>query len=192
VSDKLSLKWGTQPVVVYVCDEAAGCEGFDKLEEVILKDEMVALGMKAFKTVKMHPDHAELDPMLKGKGSALPRMLVIDPTKMKVTVLEKGKLKASNLFKAMQKVASKSYKENLKKLVKGHIKLLVEQDQLVNARKVLTDKAARLASDDGKSAAKELVKLKKETAEVAGKLAEVKKQSKALWTLTPKTKKKTA
>ncbi len=148
--------------------------------------------MKAFKTVKMHPDHAEIDPVLKGKGAALPRMLIVDPTKMKVTVLEKGKLKASGLFKAMQKVASKSYKENLDKLVKGHIKLLVEQDQLVNAKKVLTDKAARLASEDDKSSAKELAKLKKETAEVNTELAEVKKKSKALWTLTPKTKKKSA
>ena len=43
---ELALKWGEKPVVVYVCDEAAGCEGFDKLEEVVLKDEKVALGMK--------------------------------------------------------------------------------------------------------------------------------------------------
>ena len=67
-SKELALKWGDQPIVVYVCDEAAGCEGFDKLEEVVLKDEKVALGMKAFRTVKMHPDHAAVDPVTKGPG----------------------------------------------------------------------------------------------------------------------------
>ncbi|MDF1701646.1 MAG: hypothetical protein P1V36_10870 [Planctomycetota bacterium] len=191
-SDTLTLKWGTKPVVVYVCDEAAGCEGFDKLEEVVLKDEKVALGMKGFKTVKMHPDHAELDPLLAGKGKELPRMLLVDPVKMKVKVLEKGKLKASTLYSAMKQVSGTVYKEKLDKVVKTHLKLLTEQDQLANAKKVLDGKASRLASEDGKKAEKDLAEVKKDRAEVDAKLAELKKQVKALWTLTPKSEKKTA
>ena len=178
-SEEVALKWGDQPIVVYVCDEA-GCEGFDKLEEVVLKDEKVALGMKAFRTVKMHPDHADVDPITAGKGKELPRMLVIEPTKMKVTVLEKGKLKASTLFKAMEKAVGKVYKEKLKKVVNGHIKLLTEQDQHSNAIKTINAKIAR--EDDEKKQAK----AKEELAEIKKELAEVGKKMKDLWKLTPK------
>ena len=179
---ELALKWGEKPIVVYVCDEAAGCEGFDKLEEVILKDEKVALGMKAFRTVKMHPDHADVDPVTKGKGKDLPRMLVIEPTKMKVTVIEGGKLKASSLFKAMERAAGKVYKEKLKKVVSEHQSLLTEQDQLSNAVKTLDAKIAR-EEDEKKQA-----KAKEELEEVRKELAEVAKKQKELWTLTPKKK----
>ena len=177
---ELALKWGNKPVVVYVCDEAAGCEGFDKLEEVILKDEKVALGMKAFRTVKMHPDHADVDPVTAGKGKDVPRMLVIEPTKMKVTVVQGGKLKASGLFKAMEKAAGKAYKEKLKKVVTAHQKLLTEQDQFANAVKTLEAKIARM--DDEKKQAK----AKEELEEVRKELAEVAKKQKELWALTPK------
>ena len=191
-SEKLSLKWGDKPVVVYVVDEAAGSDGFDKLEEVVLKDEKVALGMKGFKTVKMHPDHAELDPLLAGKGKTVPRMLIVDPTKMKVKVLEKGKLKASALFSAMKQTSGKVYKEKLDKVVKSHLKLLGKQDQLVNAQKVLDQKAGRLSGESGKKVERELAELKKEREEVAAELAEIKKEQKELWTLTPKAAKKSA
>lgn len=191
-STKLSLKWGEKPVIVYVCDEAAGCEGFDKLEEVVLKDEKVALGMKGFKTVKMHPDHVAASPLLKGEGKAVPRMLVIEPTKMRVQVLEKGKLKASSLYSAMKKASSKVYKEKLAKVVDAHLKLLTEQDQLANAAKVLDGKAQRLADEDGKRAEKEREELKTEREELSKKLAELKKEMQAIWKLTPKSAKKSA
>ncbi len=190
-SSELTLKWGDKPVVVYVCDEAAGCEGFDKLEEVVLKDEKVALGMKAFKTVKMHPDHAAVDPILDGKGKAVPRMLIVDPVKMKVTVLEKSKLKASALYSALKKVSGKVYKEKLDKVVKSHLKLLTEQDQLANAEKVLAEKVARLGSE-GKKAEKELEKVKDEHSKVKEELAAIAKKQTEIWKLTPKAKKKAA
>ncbi len=188
-SSELTLKWGNQPVLVYVCDEAAGCEGFDKLEKVILKDEKVALGMKAFRTVKMHPDNAALDPVLEGKGKDLPRMLLVDPTNMKVTVVEKGKLKASGLYSAMKKVTAKVYKEKLDAVVKTHIKLLTEQDQLANAAKVLNDKKTRLDGESSKKAEKELKKLTSEIEKVTADQNEITKKQKDLWKLTPKAKK---
>lgn len=157
----------------------------------MLKDEKVALGMKAFKTVKMHPDHAALDPVLEGKGKAVPRMLVVDPLKMKVTVLEKSKLKASALYSALKKVSGKVYKEKLDKVVKSHLKLLTEQDQLANAEKVLSEKVARLGAE-GKKAEKELAKIKKEHEEVTAELKAIAKKQKDLWTLTPKAKKSKA
>ena len=153
---------------------------------MILKDEKVALGMKAFRTVKMHPDDVDEDVVLEGKGKDVPRMLIVDPIKVKVTVLEKGKLKTSGLYGAMKKVSGKFYKEKLDKVVKTHLKLLTEQDQLANAEKVLTGKVARLKAEDGKSAEKELEKTEKEHEEVKEELAALREKTKALWELTPK------
>ena len=186
-ASEVELKWGDQPIIVYVCDEAAGCEGFDKLEEVVLKDEKVALAMKAFRTVKMHPDHADEDPVTAGEGKEVPRMLLIEPTKMKVTVLEKGKLKASTLYKAMQKTAGKVYKEKIDKIVKKHLKLLNEQDKLVNAIGVLAEKEGRLSDEEGKKAEKELAKIKEEKAEVEEELKAIQQEQKDIWKLTLKT-----
>ena len=154
----------------------------------MLKDEKVALGMKAFKTVKMHPDHAAVDPVLEGKGKDVPRMLVVDPTKLKVTVLEKSKLKASALYSALKKVSGKVHKEKLDKVVKTHLKLLTEQDQLVNAEKVLADKVTRLGSE-GKKAEKELAEVKEERTKVQEELKAIAKKQADLWKLTPKKKK---
>jgi len=146
--------------------------------------------MKAFRTVKMHPDHADVDPVTAGKGRDVPRMLIIDPTNLKVTALDKGKLKASALYSAMKKASGKVYKQKLEKVVKSHIKLLTKQDQLANAEKVLSGKATRLAGEDGRSAEKELAKVKEEHAEVKKELSEIKKQQKELWSLTLKSAKK--
>jgi len=146
----------------------------------VLKDEKVARGMKAFRCVKMHPDHADVDPVTAGKGKEVPRMLVIEPTKMKVAVLEKGKLKASSLFKAMQKASGKVYKEKLKTVVSAHLKILTEQDQLQNAIKTLNAKIAR--EDDDKKQAK----AKEEMEELKTELATLTETQKTLWKLTPK------
>ena len=191
-SDTLTLKWGDKPVVVYVCDEAAGCEGFDKLEEVVLKDEKVALGMKGFKTVKMHPDPRRRRPAARRQGQDRPAHDDRRPDQDEGQRLEKGKLKASTLFSAMKKASGKVYKEKLDKVVKTHLKLLNEQDKLTNAKKVLDQKAGRLSGEDGKKAEKELAEVKKESEEVAKELADLKKKVKELWTLTPKKGKKAA
>ena len=170
-----------------MCDDAASCDGVEKLEGVVFKDEKVALGMKAFRRIKMHPEAVAADPLLKGHGKAVPRMLLIDPVNVKISVLEKGRLKTSKLYKAMGKVASKVFKEKLDKVVKTHLNLLTEQDQLANAEKVLSGKVARL-----KDNAKKLKKVKKEQEEVRTKLADIRKKQAELWKLTPKKAKKKA
>ena len=116
-------------------------------------------------------------------------MLLIEPIKMKVTVLEKNKLKTSGLYGAMKKIAGKFWKEKLDKVVKSHLKILTEQDQLVNAEKVLADKIGRLSGEEGKSAEKELEKVKKERDEVQAQMKELDEKESALWKLTPKKKK---
>jgi len=144
--------------------------------------------MKAFRTVKMHPDHAAVDPVTQGKGKDLPRMLVIDPIKLKVTVLDKGKLKASTLYSAMKKVAGKVYKESLDKVVKAHLRLLTEQDQLANASKTLAAKAERLSGDRGKKVEKKREEIEAEQADLKKEIQELAQKQRALWQLTPKKK----
>jgi hypothetical protein len=181
-SEPLSLRWTDKPLLIYVCDEDAGCEGFDKLEEVVLKDEKIGLGMKAFRTMKMHPDNVDEDPLIAEEGKGVPRMILIEPVSMKTTVLEQKRIKTSSLYRAMKKVAGKFYKQKLDKIVKTHLKLLGEQDKLANAEKTLKEKKGRLDEGDeakAKKLDKELEELKVERTELLKKKAE-------LWQLTPK------
>ncbi len=186
-SEKTELKWTDKPILVFVCDETEVCEGIDKLNDIILKDEKIALGMRAFRTVKMDPEQVEADAMLTGHGTEVPRMILVDPAKMKVSVVEKSKLKASGLFSAMKKVAGKFWKEKLETVVKDHLKMLTEQDKLSNADKTLADKETRAADDE-----KKLEKVKKERAEIRAELDDLSKAQRDLWKLTPKAAKKTA
>ena len=142
--------------------------------------------MKAFRTVKMHPDDVAEDELIAGKGKHLPRMLLINPHNLKVTVLEKSKLKASTLFKGMSKVAGKFWEEKLDKTVKTHLKLLTEQDQIANAEKVIMSKMQRLGSDDSPKAEREIAELKEEQAEIRTQLQEIQTRQRDLWKLTPR------
>lgn len=178
------LRWTDKPIIIYVCDEAAGCEGFDKLEEVTLKDEKVALGLKAFRRVKMHPDDVKKDAVLQGEGRDVPRMILVEPETLKLTVLEGSKLKASKLFSSMKTVSGKVYKEKLDKVVDEHLKILTEQDQIVNAQKVINDKLGRLRGENGKE--RDMAELEEEAKELNGQMAEMARKQKELWALTPK------
>ena len=177
-----TLKWTDKPILVYVCDEADGCEAFEKIEEIVLKDEKVALGMKAFRTLKMHPDDVDADPILKDQGKGVPRMIFIEPNKMKFKVLEPKKVKASSLYKAMKKTARGFWKESLEKVVKSHQKLMVDQDKLANEIKTLEDKKSRLDEDEDRKAKE----IEEEIADAHKRRAELRTQKAELWKLTPK------
>lgn len=176
------LRWTDKPILVFVCDEASGCEGFDKIENIVLKDEKVALAMKAFRTLKMHPDHVAADPILEGRGRDVPRMILIDPTKMKIRVLESKKVKPSSLYSAMKKTAKGFWKESLDNVVKKHLKLMVEQDKLAKQLRTLQDKKQRLDEGEERKAseiAAEIEQVEAERNDLRAKKAE-------LWKLTPK------
>lgn len=177
-----ALKWTDKPMLIYVCDEGSGCEDFDKIEEIVLKDEKVALGMKAFRTLKMHPDDVSADPLLKDHGKGVPRMIFLEPNKMKFQVLEPKKIKSSALYKAMKKTAKGFWKESLEKVVKSHLKLMTEQDKLANEIKTLADKKDRLDEDDDQKAKA----IAEEIEEVEGQRAELRTKKVDLWKLTPR------
>ena len=175
-----SLRWTDKPIFVYVCDEA-GCEESEAFENQVLKIEKVALSTKAFRCVKMSPDQIAEDELLKDEGKTVPRVLLIEPVKMKISVVESKNMKAGKLAKAMEKTSGKFWKERLKTVIGKHLKMLTKQDQLSNALKTLSAKEARYKDDEAK-----LKKVTKEIKETNEELAELKKAQVELWKLTPK------
>jgi ABC-type phosphate/phosphonate transport system substrate-binding protein len=170
-----------KPVLVWICD--AGAEP-DKCEEVVFKSDKVALAAKAFRSVRVSAEDAELDPLLKGKGKETPRVLVID-TERKVTVLEKSKLTAGGVFDAMKKVVRDTWNEDVEAKVKAQLKILNETDKLAAEEQQLSEKEGRISSDK-EGDKKDLEEIKKERAEIRTKREELVKETKDLWAFVSK------
>src|ERR1700741_301935 len=65
-----------KPFFVYVQDpNATVTSEFDKVEKVLLQDERVASGARAFTCVKVTPDDAKADPILSKQGKEIPRFV---------------------------------------------------------------------------------------------------------------------
>ena len=175
-----------RPVVVFVADPTASMADFEKIQKIVFENEKIGLAMKAFDSVRVAPENADEDLILGGHGKTVPRVLVVDPLKERVKVIEEKKIKVSTLYKAMKSVAGKFYKEKLDKLVKSHLKMLNEGDKLHNEEKILKDKAERLASETGKKAEKDLEKINEELAELKTSIDELTAEQDKLWKLTPK------
>lgn len=152
-----------KPMFIYVTDGSE--EGsFDKIEKVVLDDNKVLVGMKAFKCVKMSPSDVNDDPLLSGKNKSKDSryFLFVSRDYKKVTALTGAKIKAKSVYKTMCKFAKKDYKTNLDKNVKATLKLLIEFDKINNGLKVLADKEKRVGADISKGEAKKMAKEKAE------------------------------
>lgn len=176
----------TKPVIVFVADASAPAESYDKLDEVVFKNEKVGLAMKAFRAVRMSPEQADEDLLLGGHGKTVPRLLVVDPVKERIQVLEDKKIKVSTLYKAMKSAAGRYWKEKLDSVVKDHIKLLNERDKLVNEEKVLREKEGRLAEDDSPKALKDLAEVREALGDLGREMEKLNVKERDLWNLTPK------
>ena len=151
-----------KPLFIYVTD--GGTEGaYDKIEKVVLDDNKVLIGMKAFKCVKMSPSDVNDDPLLSGQSKDDRYFLFVSRDMSKVSVVDGSKMKAKNVYNTMKKHASKEYKTKFDKNVKAVLKLCLEFDKINNAKKVLEQKKQRLGSDISKGEAK---KIEKELAEL--------------------------
>jgi hypothetical protein len=170
----------TRPVIAWVTD---GGSEFDKLEEVVFKTEKIALGLKAFRTVKLSSEDAEQDPLLAGKGTEVPRILVVD-AESKVRALEKNRLTATGLFDAMKKSASTFYTESLDKIVKEHLKILTEIDKLSDVEALLSSKEAKLKQEGASD--KEMAEVKKDLEEARKQLEDLAAKQREIWKLTAK------
>jgi hypothetical protein len=176
-----------QPICVFITD-MSGNDEEKKLQDVTFKAEKVALGLKAFRAVRMDSTQAAADPLLADQGKEVPRLLVINPLDRKVTVLEKSKLSAAAVFAALETVSNKFYVQKLDATVKAHTDLLTEQDQLANKVKKLDGDLARAGEKDDAKAKKEVEEIKADIAKVQKELSELAKKQSELWKLTPKSK----
>lgn len=136
-----------KPWLVYVADPAAGdTKLVDNIEKVILDDDRIQLGSKAFHMVKMTAESAAADALLKEKGGKdLPRLIFVTHDLKSVKAVEGNALKVSEVWSTMQTVANKAYKQDLEGIVKESLKILIEYDKIAKERTVLDEKEKRLA-----------------------------------------------
>ena len=132
-----------KPYVIYVADPA-GATSFDTVEKVILDDDRVKLGTRAFHAVKMSPEDAKADTLLaKDGGKEVPRIIFVTADLKTVKPLEGGQLKLGEVWSAMKTTANRFYKQDLDTTVRDLKSVLIEFDKIAKERTVLEEKEKR-------------------------------------------------
>ena len=137
-----AIKRADKPMLVYIADPTA-TEGFDKVEKIVLTDDKIAVGCKAFTCIRMTPEQAAQDAILAKAGKETPRFVFISADYKNIEVLEGSKLSIGGLFGEMTTQFKKHYSGDLAKNVKALIKVLGEFDKISNERSQLEEKKAR-------------------------------------------------
>lgn len=173
-----------KPFIVLVADGAAGGDEFDKIESVVLKDERVALGSRAFTCVRMSPDDAAEDPIVSKTGKEIPRFVLVSPDYKAATALEKNKLSGGALWDGMKGTADKHYAKPLEGAVRDMRDVLIEIDKLYGERKTLSEKLERL-QEKGSAADKKAVEEK--IAALDERQKKIEERQKSVWDLKART-----
>lgn len=137
------VKRADKPILVYVADPAAASEGFDKVEKVVMTEDKIVIGTKAFTCVRMTPEQADQDEILSKAGKGAPRVVFISADYQDVETLDGDKLSIGKMWAEMNAQFKKHYKGDLEKNVKAMIKVLGEFDKIANERKLIEEKKAR-------------------------------------------------
>ena len=176
-----------RPFLIWISDPAASGEGFDQVEKVILADDKIAIGSHAFTCVRMTPDQAKEDPVLKEKGGKeVPRIVVVSADQKSVVAVEKGRLSASGTFDAMKAVANKFYSSEFEKAVRELRAILTEYDKINGDRSVVDEKEKRLKEKDKELSAADQKDLAAKRAELDKRQADAEAKHKKVWDLKPK------
>ena len=178
-----------KPYVIYIMDPA-GTTGFDTVEKVILDDDRVKLGAKAFHAVKMLPDDAKADPLLaKDGGKEVPRIIFVTADLKTVKALEGSQLKLGEVWGSMKATANKFYKQDLDATVKDLKSVLIEFDKIAKERTVIDDKEKRGTDKGLTEVDRKDIEAKRASLDARQKKAEAMKNK--LWELKPKNELKT-
>ena len=137
------VKRAEKPIMVYVADPGAADETFDKVEKVVMTEDKIVIGTKAFTCVRMNPEQAAQDRLVSGAGKEVPRIVFVSTDYKETTVVEGSKLSIGGLWDAMQKQFKDAYKGDLEKNVKALLKVLQEFDKVNAARSVQEEKEKR-------------------------------------------------
>jgi len=144
-----------KPYLVFVTD--GNSKESDDVEKVLLEDDKIELGSRAFHAVKMSPDQASQDALLKDKGGKLvPRVIFVTADLKNVKPIEGTTLKVSEVWGAMKVTANKFYKTDLEAMVKGLQEVCNEFNKIYKAGQVLDDKEKRLGDKATPADKKEL------------------------------------
>ena len=183
VPDEVTTTRAEKPFLVYVEDPTASGEKFDAIQKVLLQDERVAYGAKAFTAVKMSPEEAAADPLLAKAGKAVPRFLVVAPDYSSVTNLEGSNLNAGAVWNAMKATSDKFFTKALEACVREMKDTILELDKIEGERKVLDDKKTRTAVK-GTEADQKAIETK--LAALDDRKTKVIERQNSVWALKPK------
>lgn len=131
-----------KPMMVYVTDQAV-VEGFDKIEKVVMTEDKVLIGARAFQCIRLSPEQAAKDKLIAEAGKETPRIVFVTADFKDTLVIEGSKLSVSSLYAAMKTQFKKFYEGDLDKNVSAMQKVLLEFDKIGGARKVQEEKEAR-------------------------------------------------
>ena len=148
-SKRSSLR-AEKPMMIYVTADDNTNKLTRKLETVVFANEQLGIGTKFFDTIKVTNGNALQDRMLKAAGKSVPRIIFMTRDYKVHAVMQKSKLSAGKLLKAMKGLARKEYSNSFDKLVRGYTKLLNELDRLEGRKALLADKQARAQGSPSK------------------------------------------
>lgn len=178
-----------KPLFIFVvADDATNAE-MRKLEDVIFKNEDVAVGAKFFECVKVTAADAGRDRILQTTGEATPRLVFLTRDYKVQSTFGPNQLSAGKIKKSMGSLAASVYEMSFDKVLSEYKKLLNELDRLDSVRKNLETQKAKLAADPSKSEQKKLERDEKEYQEG---MASWEQQERKLLTFTRKGEKPAA
>lgn len=172
-----------RPFLVLIADAGGGDE-VDKIDNVVLKDERVAIGSRAFRAVRMSPEDASSDPILSKAGKTSPRFVIVSADYKSTTVIEDNRLSISSLWDAMKAQASKFYANSLDATVKDMRELMREYDKIDGERTILTAKQEKLKEKKGSEA--DVKEVETKLAQIEERQTKAEAKEKTLWELKPK------
>jgi hypothetical protein len=174
-------------MMVYVVADDATNKLTRKLEDVVFANEQLGIGTKFFDTVKVTNGNALQDRILKDAGKSSPRLVFVTRDYKVHAVMEKSKLSAGKILKAMKALAKVEYKSSFEKMVREYTKLLNELDRLEGKKAQLADMQARLQAKPSPSKQK---KLERERKKYEKAMEDWRAREKKCLTFKPKAEKK--
>ena len=170
----------TKPYLVLICDELGVSDELDRLEAETFGEEKVALGTRAFDCVRISPEDAERESLLKDSGKAIPRVVVLDPIRKTRKVLEKNnQLGPRPVYSAMKKIAAKFFENGkIDSLVRKNQKILAKLDKLGPEEFKLREDLDE-AEEDGKR--RKVEKIEKKLAKIADAKQKLLDEQTGLW-----------
>ena len=143
-------------MMVLVTDPDPTNKAMRKLEDVVFKNESLAIGTKFFNAIRIGEADAARDRILSEAGKNAPRIIFLRRNYTVSGVVTKHNLKARKITGEMRKLTKKTYVNSFDKMVKGYIKLLTKLDGLESVRQRIADKRSRLIGSTNRSALKKL------------------------------------